>query len=57
MQKQLSLLVRSLAKNIQEEEMKPWEVEEGREMQDLSGKIMRQGFRGVLEVKGNKCNI
>ena len=53
---QLSRLVRSLAKNIQEEEMKPWEVEEGRELQELSGKIKRQGFRGVHEAKGKNCN-
>ena len=36
------------------EEFKPWEVKEGREMQELSGRIMRQGFRGVLESKGKK---
>ena len=36
--------------------MKPWEVEEGREMEDLSGKIMRQGFRGVHEAKRKKYN-
>ena len=52
--KQLGWLVISLAKNSQEEELKPWEVEEGREMQNLSGKITRQGFRGVHEAKGNK---
>ena len=34
--------------------MKPWEVEEGREMQDLSGKITKHGFIGVLEANGKK---
>ena len=55
--KQLGWLVRSLAKNIQEEELKPWEEEEGRDLKDLSGKIKREGFRGVLEAKGKKCNM
>ena len=54
--KQLGWLVKSFTKNSQEEELKPWEIEEGRELQDLFGKITRQGFRGVLEAKGKNCN-